>query len=414
VDFNTDQVASRLVSWFPSDGSGGPQRLRRSWRPLAAVATGLAAVMVAMPVTASAGPIAVFPHQDGSFLSHLSTLTVGPSTVPATGDVNPYGVAVVPYSIGRLGAGSTLVSNFNNSSNAQGTGTTIVEVSPHGTQHLFAQINPASLPGPCPGGIGLTTALSILPGGWVVVGSLPTTDGTAATAGAGCLLVLDSQGRVRETWSGGGINGPWDMTAVSAGNVASLFVTNVLNGTVAADGGNPSQSPGNVVDSGTVLRIDVFFSPFRPPSIVSRTVVADGFGERTDPVALVVGPTGDALAGDGTLYVADTIGNRIAAIPNALWRLTPVHGGGTTVSVGGSLNGPLGMTIAPNGHILTVNGGDGNIVETTPGGTQLPAVQLDGSGNPPGAGALFGLAIAPFAEGVLFVDDATNNLDLLH
>jgi len=320
----------------------------------------------------------------------------------------------VPETRGRLVAGGTLVSNFNNVSNAQGTGSTIVEISPDGAQHRFATVDPASLPGPCPGGVGLTTALSILPGDWVVVGSLPTTDGTAATAGAGCLVVLDSQGHVRETWSGHGINGPWDMTAVSAGNGAALFVTNVLNGTVAADGGDPSQSPGNVVDGGTVLRIDVLVSQFQPPVIVSRDVVAEGFGERTDPAALVLGPTGDTLGDDGTLYVADTVGNRIAAVPDALWRWTPVRDGGDTVTAGGFLAQPLGMTTAPNGDILTVNGRNGDIVETTPGGSQFEPVQLDASGNPPGAGALFGLVIAPFGQGVIFVDDATNNLDLLH
>ncbi|HYA69618.1 MAG TPA: hypothetical protein VED63_12880, partial [Acidimicrobiales bacterium] len=293
MDFNTRRGAFGVVAG-PADGLEDSRRLRRPWRPFAVGAVVLAAV-AATPAASSAASVAGFAHPGGSFLSQFSTVTVGPSTVPANGDVNPYGVAIVPSSVGRLSAGSTLVSNFNNSSNAQGTGTTVVEVSPSGTQRLFAQISPSSLPGPCPGGIGLTTALDILPGGWVVVGSLPTTDGTAATAEAGCLLVLDNQGHVRETWFGGGINGPWDMTAVSFGNVASLFVTNVLNGTVAADGGNPSKVPGNVVDGGTVLRIDLILSPSRPPLVTSETIVADGFGERTDPAALVVGPTGDAL-----------------------------------------------------------------------------------------------------------------------
>ena len=39
-----------------------------------------------------------------------------------------------------------------------------------------------------------------------------------------------------ETFSGHHINGPWDMTAVDGGPLAALFVTNVLNGTVAANG----------------------------------------------------------------------------------------------------------------------------------------------------------------------------------
>jgi hypothetical protein len=115
--------------------------------------------------------------------------------VPGNGDVNPYGVAVVPRTEGRLRAGNVLVSNFNNAHNQQGTGTTIVEISPGGKRTLFAQINPARLPGDCPGGVGLTTALATLNHGWVVVGSLPTKAGDPATSKAGCLLVLNTQGK---------------------------------------------------------------------------------------------------------------------------------------------------------------------------------------------------------------------------
>jgi hypothetical protein len=52
-----------------------------------------------------------------------------------------------------------------------------------------------------------------LPSGWVIVGSLPTRKGTIS--GPGCLVVLDSHGAVRETFAGHGIDGPWDMTAVT-------------------------------------------------------------------------------------------------------------------------------------------------------------------------------------------------------
>jgi hypothetical protein len=405
---------SRLTNGEPH-GAEQPHRQRRPRARYLAVAVGASLAALSLPLTASAaGGLSGHRHGDHAYLSHLSTVTVGPSTIPSNGDVNPYGVAVVGWGDGSLRAGDTLVSNFNNSTNAQGTGTTIVDISPNGTQRLFAQITSGSLPSACPGGIGLTTALSILPGGWVVVGSLPTTDGTAATAGAGCLIVLNSRGIVREVWSGGAINGPWDMTSVGYGRFAQLFVTNVLNGTVAADGGDPSVTPGNVVDGGTVVRLDVALSPHHLPALISQTVVASGFGERTDPAALVVGPTGVALGQNGTLYVADTVGNRITAIPGASWRRFPAHAGGVTVSRNGFLNAPLGMTIAPNGDILTVNGGDGNIVETTPWGQQFAPIQLDSSGSPPGAGALFGLAITPSGNGVIFVDDATNNLDLLH
>ena len=366
----------------------------RGRRPLAGAGVAAAVALALSPSAAGAG---------GSFIGGFSTISTVGSTVPSNGDVNPYGVAVVSHSTGRLVAGDVLVSNFNNSGNLQGTGTTIVQVSPSGTTTLFAQIDPSRLPGRCPGGVGLTTALSILPHGFVVVGSLPSSDGTAATAKAGCLIILDRHGIVVETLSGHGINGPWDMTATATEDGAALFVTNVLNDTVKAGG--------TVVNRGTVLRIGLRIGDGSAPRETSRTVIGNGFGERTDPNALVIGPTGVGLAKDGTLYVADSLANRIAAIPDAVTRKGSA-GSGLDVSAGGSLNDPLGLTIAPNGDILTVDGADGNIVETTPQGTQMTPFQLDGSGSPPGAGALFGLAVVPDGSGVYFVDDATNTLDL--
>jgi len=121
--------------------------------------------------------------------AHAHSISTVASTIPSNGDLNPYGVAVVPTTIGSLVQGNILVSNFNNSANLQGTGTTIVQISPSGNVSLFAQIDANNLPGSCPGGVGLTTALVALKTGWVIVGSLPTTDGTSATAEAGCLLV---------------------------------------------------------------------------------------------------------------------------------------------------------------------------------------------------------------------------------
>jgi hypothetical protein len=193
-----------------------------------ALATGaVAAATIAVVAVSPAGAAPV------PFLSHFSTSTEIASTVPGNGDVNPYGVANVPFSTGALVGGDTLVSNFNSSNNLQGTGTTIVQVAPNGSVSLFAQIDP-SLPG-CPGGVGLTTALSVLNDGYVVVGSLPVTDDGSGTPEAGCLIVLNSNGVPVETWAGNGINGPWDMTSVQLfGPFAQLFVTNVLNGTVAA------------------------------------------------------------------------------------------------------------------------------------------------------------------------------------
>jgi hypothetical protein len=364
----------------------------------AAVAGAAATAVFALAPGAQAGA-------QGSFIggfNHLSTVT---STVPSNGDVNPYGVAVVGQSAGALVKGDILVSNFNNSKNLQGTGTTIVQVSPAGKVSVFATIRQSSLPDSCPGGVGLTTALAILQNGWVVVGSLPTKNGMAPTAKAGCLIVLDNQGKVRETFSGNGIDGPWDMTAATDGPLAELFVTNVLNGTVAAKG--------KVVHSGTVLRLVLMVGGVRPPRLLNITKVGGGFPQRTDPAALVIGPTGVGLASNGTLYVANSLDSSISAIPGAAWRPNSA-GTGSTLTSGGKLDTPLGLTMAPNGDVLTVNGGNGLIVETTPGGKQVANKMLDKSGTPPGAGALFGLAVTPNQNGVYYVDDAVNTFRLLH
>jgi DNA-binding beta-propeller fold protein YncE len=225
------------------------------------------------------------------------------------------------------------------------------------------------------------------------------------TAKAGCLLVLNSQGSVRETISNRWINGPWDMTAADHGSNADLFVTNVLNGTVAGSGA--------VVNRGTVVRIRVHLPAAGLPVAGQPVVIASGFAERTDPDALVIGPTGVALAsGDNTLYVADTASNRIAAIPDATTRTTTAFTG-LDVTANGALNSPLGLVAAPNGDLLSVNGGDGLIVETTRAGRQRATHTLDASGSPAGAGTLFGLAVTPNDRGVYFVDDGANSLNLL-
>ena len=360
---------------------------------------------LALPLAVLLACLALAPAQalafDRPFIGQFNTLSQLGSTVPANGDVNPYGIVTVPRSVGALVRGNILISNFNNEENLQGTGTTIVQLTPQGTLSQFAQIDPKSLPGACPGGVGLTTALAVLPRGFVVVGSLPTANGMAATAQAGCLIVLDSSGKVVKTISGGPINGPWDLTAVGNGVNSTLFVTNVLNGTVAS-GETPT-------DGGTVVRLRIHTSARHEPEVTEMATIAEGFPERTDPAALVIGPTGVGLGNGNTLYVADTLQSRIAAVPDALNRTTPLGGAGETVATGGYLNSPLGLTVAPNGDILTTNGADGNLVETTPIGAEFQPFDTGF-----GEGALFGLALAPQRQGVYLVDDGNNTLQLLH
>jgi len=357
--------------------------------------------LATVAIAALASAASVLADDNRPFLDRFDAVNLVAPTVPANGDVNPYGIVVVPRSVGLLKRDNILISNFNNSQNLQGTGTTIVQVSPEGTPTLFAQIDPNALGDRCPGGVGLTTALVVLQRGWVIVGSLPTSDGMSATAEAGCLIVLNSNGQVAETFVGGGINGPWDMTSLDAEERAWLFVTNVLNGDVTV--GNP-----HVVHQGTVLRIALAV-PEQGEGIPARgltTVIGSGFAETADPAALVIGPTGVGLARDGTLYVADSLNNRIAAIPHALTRQTTAFTG-IDVSSNGALNDPLGLAIAPNGDVITANGGDGNLVETTPAGSQVAVKPVETA---TGGGSLFGIAIVPGGRGVYFVDDGDNTV----
>jgi hypothetical protein len=270
---------------------------------------------------------------------------------------------------------------------------------------VFAQINP-KLP-QCPGGIGLTTAMTMLKSGWVIVGSAPSTDGTMNTRGDGCLLVLNSQGHVVDTLTGSMINMPWgNMATVDHGTTATLFVSNAGFNVGSPDGTPP------VVHDATVLRIDLSIPVGKPPSVVSEQVIGSGFGAQADKSVFLIGPTGLALGEDDTLYVSDAIANRVSAIPNASTR-TDSAGTGTVVTAQGMLQRPLAMTFAPNGNLLVVNGLNGQVVEIDPAtGKQLQAAWIDAdkAQTPAGSGDLFGIALMPQGNGFYYVEDENNTL----
>jgi hypothetical protein len=329
-----------------------------------------------------------------SVVSHLAaTPNFNVSTVPNNGDLNPYGVAFVPQVVvggGKLHAGDILVSNFNNSSNLQGTGSTIVSISPTGQQSLFFQ---------GPSGIGLTTALGVLRSGFVLVGNVPTADGSFSTIKPGSLMILDKNGHlVANLTDKVKLDGPWDLTVVDEGNFAFVFVSNVLNG--------------------TVTRLDLFTPRFSDDvDVLSMTTIASGYGHRGDPTNLVIGPTG--LAFDSVhdkLFVASTLDNTIFSIPNALFRQSSA-GTGSVVFQDPHLRGPLGLVLLPNGNLIAANGDSVNgdptqsseLVEFTPTGHFVGQTSID-----PGQDGAFGIAINVHGDDVSFaaVDDNTNTLQV--
>ena len=324
-------------------------------------------------------------------------LLVNSSTMPLNGDVNPYGVAFVPNGFpagGMIAPGDVLVSNFNNGDNLQGLGTTIVKLTPDG---------PIAAPGAAvtfftSSRPGLSTALGVLRGGFVLVGNVPTTDGTFATIGQGALQVIDRKGNVVQTWTDPeNLDGPWDLAIDDRGSEAHIFVANVLNGTVA--------------------RLDVAVAS-SGVTLVKKTLIATGYSHVPNAAALILGPTGLALdEGTGILYVASTSDNTIYAISNAIQRNSSVDRG-FVVFAGPQLRGPLALRFAPNGHLLAANGDAVNadvlhpseIVEFTETGQFVQEYNVD-----PSQGGAFGIDtvlgnFAPFNYAA--IDDVTNSLSV--
>jgi hypothetical protein len=326
------------------------------------------------------------------------------STVPDNGDQNPYALVVAPVTSGSVQQNDVLVDNFNNNKNFQGTGATIMDYRPStGQTTVFAEI-PHNQPG-CPGGIGLSTAMVMLKSGWVIVGSAPSTDGTTKTLGPGCLLVLNSEGKVADTITSPEINDPWgNMALIDNGNTATLFISNVGFGIGA---------PGQAVQyKANVLRLALAIPSGKPPQVTSQTVIGSGFGAQADAGVFLIGPTGLTLGKTGDLYVSDAIGNRVVAIPDAATR-TDSANTGILVTEDGLLKRPLAMDMTPNGHLLVANGLNGQVVEIDPAShTQLGAqwADADEAQTPPGSGDLFGIVMKPNGKGFYYVEDDVNTL----
>jgi hypothetical protein len=283
------------------------------------------------------------------------------STIPANGDLNPYGVAFVPpgFPAGSLNPGDVLVSNFNNSANSQGMGTTIIKLTPSNgaVPDMQAQV---FFQGTAP--LGLTTALGVLQRGFVLVGNVTTTDGTSATVKGGPLLFLDHNGNLLgqlDSSPATKLNGPWDLTLEDDFDLALPNSEGV--------------------------------------KVTSITQIASGYKHRTDPAALVLGPTG--LFYDGAadvLYVASTGDNAIFMVPHA-GTGGPSSGTGKLVFKDSHLRGPLALAPAPNGDLLTSNGDAVNpdpaqpseIVEFTKTGTFIGEYN-----NHQNQGGAFGVATA--------------------
>jgi hypothetical protein len=318
-------------------------------------------------------------------------IPVQTSTIPSNGDVNPYGVSFVPAGFpkgGKTASGDVLVSNFNagTSPTVQGTGMTIVSVTPDGAgPTTFFQGTPP---------LGLTTALNVLKKGFVIVGNVPNNMGTPEQ---GSLIVLDKNGNqlngsplVDATF----LNGPWDSTVIDNSEGGNSQGGDFGGGN--SQGGNSAIVFVSCVNNGTVTRLELTFSG-GAVAIKSKVTIADGYQHRTDPTAFVLGPTGLAYDGrSGTLYVASTADNAIFAVPNAAKATTSKGTGAVVFADKKHLHGPLGLVLAPNGDLVSSQGDAVNpdpnqqsqVVEFTKDGTFVTQFGVDST-----VGAAFGIAV---------------------
>ena len=180
--------------------------------------------------------------------------------------------------------------------------------------------------------MGLSTALGVLRGGFVLVGNAPTT-GQGRFRSQGALQVIDNGNPVQTLTDATFLDGPWDLAIDDHGGSAHIFVSNVANGTVS--------------------RLDVTVGA-KHLTVIRMTTIAGGYTVQPNMAAVVVGMTGLAFD-SGTLYVASTGDNSIYAVPNAARATTPVRRG-RLVFAGSQLRGPLALRFAPNGDLLTANG----------------------------------------------------------
>ena len=246
------------------------------WRRKMAISFGLFALATLPTITAGA-------TDSPDFLGTIYRHMIRASTVTDNGDLNPYAVVVAPVSAGKIHKDDVLIDNFNDISNLQGTGTSILVYSPSTKKvALFAKL-PRNL-AQCPGGVGLTTAMTMLKTGWVIVGSTPSKDGTTKTKGNGCLLVLDANGQLAAVWTGPNINAPWgNMAVIDHGATVILFVSMAGFDVRGPEVIDPATKAPLVVDKGMVLRLQLSIREGQPPVITNETVVASGFGEQAEP-----------------------------------------------------------------------------------------------------------------------------------
>jgi sugar lactone lactonase YvrE len=366
---------------------------RKRLAALAALgAVGVGAAVAAVTATSSAAPAYGAVATGGIGTAPDKTLA---SVIAPDGDRDPFGIALVPRTMGKLTAGNLLVTEFGDRHGAAAAGTTILQVDPAtGKTSVFFR------GGPVAGPVGVAINLAN-DGVWV--GDY----GQAASGTAANDLLIAPNGKVKAVYTAATTHGAASFAGVWGQGVSSS------DGTISfyyGEAGNASTGTGG----GDVVRLTPH--PKGPvngqPVNATYARIATGQGQtpRGGGAATAAGPQGFAFAADGTLYETNDADNTLYAIPHAATAKSPAAT--RIIYRGHALHSPENVVIDPrNGDLLVVNATDNRLVVITPAGKLVATRDL--AAHQP-AGALFGLAIGTNATGDLVLYYTNSNTSTLH
>ena len=156
-------------------------------RATALAALGAGAAVAAVTATSSAAPAYGAVATGGIGTAPDKTVA---SVIAPDGDRDPFGIAIVPHTMGKLTAGNLLVTEFGDKHGAAGAGTTILQVNPAtGKTGVFARGGPVA----GPAGVAINPAND-----GVRVGDY----GRAASGTAANDLLIAPNGKVKAVYTG--------------------------------------------------------------------------------------------------------------------------------------------------------------------------------------------------------------------
>lgn len=324
----------------------------------------------------------------GGVLGQLRHQTVIGSTIDSQyGQLNPYGLDVAKTTNGAFTKGDLAVCNFNDNTNTQGTGYTVVALHPKpGAAPLLVVADPTNLVG-C-NALALTHNDTIWAAAFVSNGN------------------------------------PW---YTAAGAFIATFTGSPFNHPFGQIWAQPRQGPQAIYESnagdGSIVRINLH--------TFSTEVIATGFPINGGPPGSILGPSGlQYQRNSDTLYVVDGQNNSVTAIS----KVTTLHSGCLTVLASGTrfggacksrarvlysgapLNGPISSALFFNGNIVVGNtldpSGENLMVEINPSGRVMNVRNVDTGAS----GSLFGMVATGNNAAntkLYFNDDNDNNLQVL-